>query len=404
MIWPAEDLWLAMVALQPGLTVEVLPEIDSTNTELMRRARAGQTEPVLLVAETQTAGRGRLGRPWHGDVGHALTFSLGLMLKPADWSGLSLAVGLEMILFIGLAGVLMVLALYPRLRGLPALLLTVMAGILLAALMEAVQTYLPSRVPSNLDLFTNAFGVAVGAVLGTLVHHLFLEHSRLRTLRHQWFSDQASRGLIVVGLWPLAQIYPQAYLFGHGQLLPVLSGWLSDWMDTPVDLSQLFWEESNLSVEQYLLAEAIITACSLTGAVLALLCQMRNQAPKTGMALLLVAAALAVKTMASAILFTPDNAFTWLTPSAGGGLLIGAVMLAGLSMAPALAQRRAAIVALAISFFAVNLAPANPYFLSTLQDWVQGKFLNFNGAAQFLSLCWPFFALWFLTHHTHDAS
>jgi len=300
-------------------------------------------------------------------------------------------------------GVLMVLALYPRLRGLPALLLTVTAGVLLAALMEAVQTYLPSRVPSNLDLFTNAFGVALGAVLGTLVHHLFLEHSRLRTLRHQWFSDQASRGLIVVGLWPLAQIYPQAYLFGHGQLLPVFSGWLSEWMTMPVDLSQLFWEESNLSVDQYLLAEAIITACSLTGAVLTLLCQMRNQAPKTSMALLLVAAAIAVKAMASAILFTPDNAFTWLTPSAGGGLLIGTVMLAGLAMAPAVAQRRAAIVALAISFLAVNLAPANPYFLSTLQDWVQGKFLNFNGAAQFLSLCWPFFALWFLTHRTHDA-
>jgi len=31
----------------------VLPEIDSTNTELMRRARAGQIEPVLLVAETK---------------------------------------------------------------------------------------------------------------------------------------------------------------------------------------------------------------------------------------------------------------------------------------------------------------------------------------------------------------
>lgn len=96
MIWPAEDLWLAMVAKQPGLTIEVLPEIDSTNTELMRRARAGQTEPVLLVAESQTAGRGRLGRPWHGEAGHALTFSLGLTLQPTDWSGLSLAVGLSL--------------------------------------------------------------------------------------------------------------------------------------------------------------------------------------------------------------------------------------------------------------------------------------------------------------------
>lgn len=96
LIWPAEDLWLALVALLPGLTVEVLPEIDSTNTELMRRARAGQTDPVLLVAESQTAGRGRLGRAWHGQAGSALTFSLGLPLAPQDWSGLSLAVGLSL--------------------------------------------------------------------------------------------------------------------------------------------------------------------------------------------------------------------------------------------------------------------------------------------------------------------
>lgn len=97
MIWPSEDLWQALVALQPDITVEVLPEIDSTNTELMRRARAGQAYPVLLVAESQTAGRGRLGRPWHGRVGDALTFSLGMQMAPQDWSGLSLAVGLSLV-------------------------------------------------------------------------------------------------------------------------------------------------------------------------------------------------------------------------------------------------------------------------------------------------------------------
>ena len=78
----------------PGFTVEVLAEIDSSNTELMRRARAGQTEPTLLVAERQTAGRGRLGRPWQSAVGDSLTFSLSLPYAPRDWSGLSLAVGL----------------------------------------------------------------------------------------------------------------------------------------------------------------------------------------------------------------------------------------------------------------------------------------------------------------------
>ena len=105
--------------LLAGFSVEILPEIDSTNTELMRRARAGQLEPILLVAERQTAGRGRLGRTWQsgdsrvsegelapsggsaireatsvGATFPALTFSLGLPLSPQSWSGLSLAVGL----------------------------------------------------------------------------------------------------------------------------------------------------------------------------------------------------------------------------------------------------------------------------------------------------------------------
>jgi len=97
MIWPAEDIWQSCVPLLPALTVEVLKEVDSTNSELMRRARSGLTDPVLLVAESQTAGRGRLGRQWHAQAGDALTFSLGLMLHPADWSGLSLAVGLSVV-------------------------------------------------------------------------------------------------------------------------------------------------------------------------------------------------------------------------------------------------------------------------------------------------------------------
>jgi BirA family biotin operon repressor/biotin-[acetyl-CoA-carboxylase] ligase len=91
--WPGEAVWEQVAPLLPGFTVEVLPEVDSTNAELMRRARGGRSEPVLLVAEAQTAGRGRLGRNWASAPGDSLTFSLGLPLAPQDWSGLSLAVG-----------------------------------------------------------------------------------------------------------------------------------------------------------------------------------------------------------------------------------------------------------------------------------------------------------------------
>ena len=94
--WPLESIWQAVEPHLPGFTCEVLPEVDSTNTELMRRFKAGRLEPTLLVAEQQSAGRGRLGRLWHGQRAGSLTFSLGLRLVPVDWSGLSLSVGVSL--------------------------------------------------------------------------------------------------------------------------------------------------------------------------------------------------------------------------------------------------------------------------------------------------------------------
>ena len=106
--WPAEAIWQAVAPSLEGFTVEILPSIDSSNSELMRRFRgnplgssanphnAPRLEPTLLVAETQSAGRGRLGRSWHSRRGDSLTFSLGMALQPIDWSGLSLVVGISL--------------------------------------------------------------------------------------------------------------------------------------------------------------------------------------------------------------------------------------------------------------------------------------------------------------------
>lgn len=121
--WDAEALWEQLVPLLPGLSVEVVQRATSTNTMLLERARATpdgrddsgagvqvrrsvesgafgrravDQQPCLLVAEYQSAGRGRQGRPWQSAPGVSLTFSLGLPLAAADWSGLSLAVGVAL--------------------------------------------------------------------------------------------------------------------------------------------------------------------------------------------------------------------------------------------------------------------------------------------------------------------
>ena len=116
--WGAEALWQDLEPLLPGLSIEVLARVESTNATLVERVRRDEgaadsgggggggragdrpygrrqhdLHPCLLIAEHQTHGRGRQGRSWHSTAGASLTFSLSLPLEIADWSGLSLVVG-----------------------------------------------------------------------------------------------------------------------------------------------------------------------------------------------------------------------------------------------------------------------------------------------------------------------
>lgn len=77
--------------------IDVLAECDSSNSRLMARAEAGAPSGTVIVAERQTAGRGRRGRHWASAPGDSLTFSL-LWRFPPDTAldGLSLAVGVAL--------------------------------------------------------------------------------------------------------------------------------------------------------------------------------------------------------------------------------------------------------------------------------------------------------------------
>lgn len=81
--------------------VDVVAETGSTNADLIARAAAGEdVGGSVLIAEHQTAGRGRQGRTWHDSPGALITMSVGVdaAAVPADdWGWLPLATGIAIV-------------------------------------------------------------------------------------------------------------------------------------------------------------------------------------------------------------------------------------------------------------------------------------------------------------------
>lgn len=94
---PLDRERLAQVApdLVVGLSIEVLDTADSTNAVLGARAREGAPDGLVVVAEHQSAGRGRLDRTWQTPERSSLTFSV--LLRPdaptRSWPWLPLLTG-----------------------------------------------------------------------------------------------------------------------------------------------------------------------------------------------------------------------------------------------------------------------------------------------------------------------
>lgn len=279
-------------------------------------------------------------------------------------------------------GWLAVLALHPRIKGLAAFCSALASGAVLAVMLEATQTFLPTRFASNVDAVCNLWGAAFGALLGTRsIGWLLGEGPLLRwRARDVLPGARADAGLVVLALWLGTQLNPASLLFGAG------------------DLRDLFRQPAGSAYEAdvFVAIEALIAACNLVAVGLTASAILAPGAPLLRSLMALVGLGLCVKAGAFAILRQAEDVLMWLTPGALIGLAAGLPVLLGATMLPRLVRLALAAVLLMGATVMVNLAPANPYFASILAVWGQGHFLNFNGLTRLLSSLWPFAALLYL--------
>ena len=285
-------------------------------------------------------------------------------------------------------GLLCALTVRSRMPSVSAALFAALTGGALSLALEAAQSFLPARIPSNVDVLANVAGAGCGGIAGAWLAPRLLGGGPLDRLRVAALAPGAAAdlGLTLLGLWLFSQLNPATLLFGAGDLRDLLAATLPGSAGERHD------------AELFVSSEAVIAAANLAAVALIASALARPRAPVVRLAAALICAALVVKTFAIAILMRAEHVLAWLTPGAQLGLGAGsALALAALQM-PRTARLAFAAMLLMTATVLVNLSPPNPYFAATLKVWEQGHFLNFNGLTRVVSAMWPFAALGYLVY------
>lgn len=276
-----------------------------------------------------------------------------------------------------------------------AIAVATLAAAVLALWMEAIQSYLPSRVASNVDFGLNVAGALLGAVLAGALE-LAGAIDRWSRFRVRWFVDDARGALVLLALWPFALLFPAAVPFGLGQVLERVETALAEWlMDTPF----LEWLPLR-EVELQPLVPGVELICVTLGAIIPCLVGysiIRSVGRRAAFAFAAIAVGVAATALSAALTWGPSHAWAWLSLPVRVGLLVGLLLAVALLPVPRRGCAALVLLALVVHLSLLNQAPAaSAYFDQTLKTWEQGRFIRFHGLAQWLGWLWPYAALVYL--------
>ena len=269
---------------------------------------------------------------------------------------------------------------------------------LLSVTMESLQTYLPSRVPSIMDFVLNVLGALGGVGACVLINRLgWIEG--WRHYRQRWLAPDSVWLMVSLFMWPFALLFPSGAPFVTGQMLSRMHQKVEEYF--PIHLLQPLsdglmqtitapWREG---ISFFSTLSGLLIPCLLANSIVV------KSEKRFWALMLLMAIAVGVSVLSTTLTYGWAHIGSWVNAK----VLVSLILAWGLAYGVAtLSTKVNLVVLLGVLIFHVFLANSfeqDVYLAQTLQTWEQGRYVRFNGLAQWLGWLWPYWVISLILIH-----
>ncbi len=261
-------------------------------------------------------------------------------------------------------------------------------GVLLSLVLESLQTYLPSRVPSTVDFLLNSFGT----ITGLFIAYFCEKHRYIDTwnqIRSRWLIKESVGPLACLVVWPFAIFYPPTIPFLMGDVYwRVRIKVAESVMGT--SLENLLSASDSTKIQ---INPIEVVLCVMTGLLIPVFLGysiVPGLAHRVWLTIAVFTSGVGVLMVSSALTFGVEHILSWLSILVSFGLVLTAFAASYFLKSTTKSIQLILLGVLTVHLILTNGIHSDVYLAQSIQIWEQGKNARFIGLTQWACLIWPY--------------
>ena len=240
-----------------------------------------------------------------------------------------------------------------------------------------------------MDFVLNVAGSLAGVGVCALINR-FGWIEGWRRYREYWLVPDSVWLMVSLFMWPFALLFPSGAPFVTGQMLSRMHQRVDDYLpmgfiqhlsDAMLQPLTSSWRES---ISFFSTLSGLLIPCLLSNSIV-----VKSEKRQKALVLLMVIA-VGVSVLSSTLTFGWQHMVSWVNTKVMVSLLMAWILAYGVAMLGTRVNQLVLLMVLILHVLLANAIEQDVYLAQTLQTWEQGRYVRFNGLAQWVGWLWPY--------------